>query len=99
MRWDCSITDVPTAGTQVQIRNTKDEVSWIKFRAPSSNTGVTYVGLSDMSATDGFPLGASGGEDADLEFDFRPGSVPIDEFWVDAATNGDDVGWAVIFKT
>jgi len=100
VQFDSNLTDVPSAGTAVQINNTNDKVLWIKFQAPSANSGVTYVGLSDVSATNGYPLGAAGGVDAILELDFRGygGSVLMSDFYVDSATNGDDVGWAVILQ-
>lgn len=71
---------------------------WIKFTAPTANTGLTYVGDSAVSATNGYPLGAAGGVDATLELDFRPGSVAMHTFYVDAATNGDDVAYVVIYE-
>ena len=98
MRTDNGITDVSSAGTAVQIKNTKDRVLWIKFSAPAGNSGVTYVGESDVSSSNGYPLGAAGDVDAQLELDFRPGSVSADTFYVDAASSGDDVGWVMILQ-
>jgi len=94
------MTDVPTAGTAVQILNTSDRVLWIKFTAPTANTGLTYVGLSDVSATNGYVLGAAGGVDATIELDFAKydGSIPASQLYIDAATNGDDVSWIAILK-
>jgi hypothetical protein len=94
---DFGVTDVSSAGTAVQVIDQTTRVVWIKFTAPTANSGLTYVGLSDVSATNGYPLGASGGVDATLELDFRPdGSIALSAFYVDAATNGDDVAWAYI---
>lgn len=98
MRFDGGFTDVTTAGTRVQISNTRDRVLWIRFQAPSGNTGLTFVGRSDVSSTNGYVLGATGGVDAVLEIDFRPGSEILSAFYVDAASDGDDVSWAVILK-
>lgn len=89
--------DIPSAGTAVQILNQKDKVVRIKFTAPAANTGLTYVGNSDVSATNGYPLGAAGGVDATTDWiELSPGSITIDTFYVDAATNGDDVAWIAI---
>tara|TARA_Y100000310_G_scaffold258860_1_gene267398 strand:- start:7830 stop:8126 length:297 start_codon:yes stop_codon:yes gene_type:complete len=98
VRIDSATTDVPTAGTQVQILNTKARVAWIKFTAPTANTGLTYVGASDVSSALGYPLGAAGGVDATVELDFRPGTISADALWVDAAVNGEDVAWIAILR-
>ena len=98
MRFDTGTTDVATAGTQVQISNTRDKVLWIQFRAPSANSGLTYVGRADVSATNGYTLGAAGDVDSVLTLNFGTygGSIELSNFWVDAATDGDDIDWAVI---
>jgi hypothetical protein len=93
-RFDTGQTDVPSAGTAVQISNTSDRVRWIRFKAIPGNTGSGFVGKSDVSATNGFTLEKD--DDIGLAFDFKEGSVPFSDFWVDAANNGDDVEWAVI---
>jgi hypothetical protein len=100
MQFDSDIVDVPSAGTAVQLSNTTNRVLWIKFTAPTANSGITYVGLSDVSATNGYPLGAAGGVDATLELNFEVsgGSVLMSTFYVDAATNGDDVAYAIIYE-
>jgi hypothetical protein len=96
VRIDSDIVEVGTAGTRVQILNTSDKIAWIKFTAPTANSGLTYVGLSDVSATNGYVLGAAGGVDATVEMDFRPGSIVASTLYIDAATNGDDVAWIAI---
>jgi hypothetical protein len=107
MRFDAGIVDVPGAGTREQVSNTPDRVLWIKFTALEANSGITYVGLLDVDSSPdssaeryGYPLEAAGGIDATLELDFAAsgGSVPMSTFWVDAATNGDDVAYAVIYE-
>jgi len=89
---------VDPAGTAVRILNTKDKVIWIKFTAPTANSGLTYVGDSEVSATNGYVLGAAGGADATLELNFSPGSITMDTFYIDAASTGDNVSWAAIFR-
>ena len=98
MRFDTGVTDVPTAGTQVQIKNTRDKVVWIKFKSLAGNNGITYVGVSDVSASNGYELDPSGGVDGELVLDFRPGSILASAFWVGVATNGDDIAWAMILQ-
>ena len=97
MRIDSGFTNVASADTAVQVSNTRDRVLWIKFKALAANSGLTYVGLSDVEATaNGYELGAGGGVDGQVELDFRPGSVLFNVFWVDAASSGDDVAWIAI---
>jgi hypothetical protein len=93
MRFDSGITDVPSAGTAVQISNTSDKVLWIKFKA---SVGTIYVGKSDVSSTNGYPVTTAAGLGLELDFGEHDGSVLLSEFWVDGATNGDDAAWAVI---
>ena len=92
MRFDTGTTDVPSAGTAEQISNTPDRVKAIEAHAPSGNTGSVYFGVSDVSATNGRELAP--GEAA--TYSFGAGSVLFSVFYVDAATSGDDLDWAVI---
>ena len=98
MRFDSGSTNVSSAGTAVQVQNTTSRVAWIKFTAPAANSGLTYVGDSAVSASNGYLLGAAGTVDATLELDFRPGTIPFNTFYVDAASNGDDVAWAAVLE-
>ena len=99
LKFDSDVVDIPSAGTAVQLLNTSNLVRWIKFTAPATNTGLTYVGDSAVSAANGYPLTAAGGIDATLELNFEAagGSVVMSTLYVDAATNGDDVAYAVIY--
>ena len=56
------------------------------------------MGDSAVSATNGYVLGAAGGADATVELSFSPGSITMDTFYIDAASNGDDVSWIGIFR-
>jgi hypothetical protein len=97
MRIDSGITDVTTAGSRARVLNTRERVLWARFTAPAANTGLTYVGDSAVSATNGYPLGAAGGVDATIEIPIpEGGSIRAEDFYVDAATDGDDVAWAFI---
>jgi hypothetical protein len=102
VRFDSGITDIPSAGTAVRILDTTDRVLWIKFTAPAANAGLTYVGLSDVSATNGYPLGHAGGVDATVELNFKSfgGSVFANVLYIDAASSGDgdDVAWIMILE-
>ena len=92
MRFDAGTTDVPGAGTRVQISNTKDRVKFIQARGRGGNSGNTYFGVSDVSASNGMELEPG----ATITVSFGEGSESFDVFYVDAATSGDDVDWAVV---
>lgn len=87
-------TDVPTAGTRVQISNTARRVLSITFKARNANTGSIYVGISTVSSTNGFELRKN--ESVTYNFQSFLTSAPISDFYVDASVNGDDVDWAAI---
>jgi hypothetical protein len=90
-RFDTGTTDVPSAGTAVQLSNTLDRVIWIRVSARTGISGAVYFGRSDVSSSNGYELSAND----HLEIDFRPGSEAFNVFYVDASTNGNDLDWAV----
>ena len=94
MKFDAGTTTVTTAGTEVQISNTTNRVRKIQAKALAANSGITYLGVSDVSATNGYELSA--GNTITLDFADAGGTVPFSTFYVDAATNGDKVCWAVM---
>lgn len=98
MRFSAGITTVSTAGGEQQVKDSTDRVLWVKFTAPTANSGLTYVGTSTVTSSAGYPLGASGGADATLELDFRGGSVLANVFYVDSASDGDKVAWAFVLE-
>ena len=86
-----NVTNVPTAGTRVQISTSPDKVRRITFKALAGNTGDVYIGGSDVSSSVGFTLGP--GESIPLDFD--PQTEPLSSFYVDAANNDDKVSWII----
>ena len=96
MRVDQGITNVSSAGTAVQLLNATNRVKWMRFKALAGNSGLTYVGVSDVSASLGYELSA--GNTVDLNFGEFGGSVPASVFYADAATNGDKVSWIMILE-
>lgn len=103
MRVDIFTVNVPTAGTRVQLHtggglNATDKVLWARFKGRPNNTGTVYVGIADVSATNGFSLENS--DDVGLTLDFRVygGSVQAQDIWVDAATDTNKVEAAVILE-
>ena len=96
MRVDAGVTTVSTAGTAVQVLNATNRVKYLKFKALAGNSGLAYVGISDVSASIGYELSA--GNEIELNFGEFGGSVPANVFYADAATNGDKVCWMVILE-
>ena len=94
MIYDAGTTNVATAGTEVRISNTTNRVRWIKVKALAANSGITYLGVSDVTASNGDELSA--GNEIEISFTDQGGTVPFSTFYVDAATNNDKVCWSVI---
>jgi len=96
MRLDAGVTNVSSAGTAVIVNNVTNRVKWVQFKALAANSGITYVGVSDVSASIGYELSA--GNTVELNFGEFGGSVPMNIFYVDAATNNDKVAWLMILE-
>jgi len=96
MRVDQGITNVSSAGTAVQMLNTTNRVKWVRFKALAGNSGLAYVGVSDVSASLGYELSA--GNTVELNFGEFGGSVPANVFYADAATNNDKVAWIMVLE-
>ena len=96
MRLDAGITNVSSAGTAAQVNNVTNRVKWVQFKALAANSGLTYVGVSDVSASIGYELSA--GNTVALNFGEFGGSVPANVFYADAATNNDKVSWLMILE-
>lgn len=102
MRFDAVTVNVPTAGTRVALTtaglNSGDRILWARFKGRPNNTGTVYVGIVDVSATNGFSL--ENNDDVGLALDFRAygGSIPASDVYVDAATNNDKVEVALILE-
>ena len=94
MKLDAGTTTVATAGTEVQISNTTNRVRWIQVKALAANSGITYFGVSDVSATNGYELSA--GNTIEIKFSEIGGTVAFSSIYVDAASSGDKVSWAVV---
>lgn len=88
-------TDIPTAGTRVQISNTSRICASITVKARNGNTGSIYVGTSNVSSSNGVELRAN------EALTINGGAVGIafwiSDIWLDTATNGNDADfWALL---
>jgi predicted amino acid racemase len=93
---DAGTTTVSTAGTEQQISNTANRVLWLKAKALAANSGIAYLGVSDVTATNGYELSA--GNEVEINFKDVGGTIAFSSLYVDVATNGDKVCWAVILE-
>jgi len=93
---DAGTTTVATAGSEQQISNTTNRVLWIKAKALAANSGIAYLGVSDITATNGYELSA--GNEVEINFRELGGSVAFSTIYVDTASNGDKVCWLVILE-
>ena len=92
-------TTVTTAGTRVQLRNTRDAVRNIQFQVRAANTGRLFLGLSDVSATvNGWELRIPTAAKVKESFalDFGAGSVLLSLFYADSTVNGDILDWVAV---
>ena len=92
-----NVTNVASATVAVQISNTPRRLLAITFIAPTGNAGTVYVGndgAADVAAATGVPL--EPGQTVAWNFGQFGVTVPISDFWVDAATTNDDVAWAAV---
>ena len=96
MRVDAGVTTVTSAGTAVQVLNATNRIKFLKFKALAGNSGLAYVGESDVSASNGFELSA--GNTKTYNFGEFGGSVQANVWYVDAATNNDKVCWSMILE-
>jgi hypothetical protein len=97
MRVDFGTTDIPTAGERAQISTLVEQVLWIRFAMRDANTNEVYVGISDVSATNGWELSTNKRE-LELNFQQLGGSVTFNRFYVDSDASGNDVDWVVVLK-
>ena len=96
MIFDTGTTTVSTAGTEQKIYDTNSRLLVLKAKALAANSGIAYLGVSDVTATNGYELSA--GNEIEVNFREAGGSVLASTIYVDVATNGDKVCWLVILE-
>ena len=96
MRVDVGVTTISSAGTREQLNNVTNRVKFVRVKALAGNSGLTYIGVSDVAATVGYELSA--GNEHELNFGEFGGSVPANIFYADAATNGDKICWTMVLE-
>jgi len=66
MRLETGQTTVSSAGTRVQLSNVTNRVKFIKLKAIAANSGLAYVGVTDVASSTGYELSA--GNELELNF-------------------------------
>ena len=94
MIFDAGTTTVSTSGTEQQLSNTTNRVRWIKVKALAGNSGMIYLGVSDVSASNGYELDST--NTIEINFAEAGGTIPFSALYVDAASTNDKVCWNVI---
>ena len=94
MIFDAGTTTVSTSGTEQQLSNTTNRVRWIQVKALAGNSGLVYLGVSDVSASNGYELAAT--NTIEINFADSGGTVAFSSLYVDAASTNDKVCWSVI---
>tara|TARA_R100000808_G_scaffold21236_1_gene45922 strand:+ start:9080 stop:9373 length:294 start_codon:yes stop_codon:yes gene_type:complete len=94
MIFDSGTTNVASAGTRVQLSNTTNRVRWIQVKALAGNSGMIYLGVSDVSSSNGYELDAT--NTIEINFAESGGTVAFSSLYVDAASTNDKVCWSVI---
>ena len=96
MRVDVGVTTISSAGTRVQLNNVTNRVKFVRVKALAGNSGLAYIGISDVAAAVGYELSA--GNEHELNFGEFGGSVPANIFYADAASNGDKICWTMVLE-
>ena len=83
---------VTTAGTRVAVSASGLYAAQVALRAPAGNSGVIFVGGSDVSSANGWSLAAG---DTLSYGDLRNGEmsqqVNMSLIWIDASVNGEGI--------
>ena len=89
---------VTTAATQERLTTANIMCSYVRIQAESTNTGLMFIGDSQVSATLGIELKVCAGGDADdrtvesMELHAIGNDlISLRDIWVDAATTADEV--------
>jgi hypothetical protein len=89
---------VTTAGTAERLTKGDIYCSYVRIQAEDDNTGVTFIGASDVSSSRGIELMICAGGDTDARtegfmelFATRDDLISLKDIWADVATGGDGV--------
>jgi len=87
--------NVATAGTRVQLSSSAIYAKKVFIVASTSNAGLIYIGGSDVSSTNGFPLANTAPGNrvdlGDLTIGGSSEAWDLSQVYVDAANNDEDV--------
>ena len=98
MRIDFGSTNLTLAGTAQIINDVPEQVTFVKLRAREGNVGNVYVGVSDVTSTNGWTLEPRDVLLIDLDPDGKGSSLPANTFYFNGTTTNDDIDWVYSFK-
>jgi len=101
MRFLAGQTDVATAGTAVALSSDgditpSDQILWAQFKADPDNTTDVYVGVADVSASDGFSLENTDATGLIIDPGKYEQTIAAEVIYFDATTNGENVCWVLL---
>jgi len=88
---------VGTAGTQERLTTNDIKVQWVRIQPEDDNTGVVFVGDSEVSSASGIELmvSAAAGVRSVSFVEFSAsligGEISLRDIWLDVATGADGV--------
>lgn len=83
---------VTSAGTREQLTISDKQACLVLIQAPSTNTGITYLGDNQVSATNGIELAASDSITLSAQdLGLGRATIKLNELWLDVATSADKV--------
>jgi len=98
MRFDAGSTNLTLAGTAQIVNNVPEQVTFVKLRARAANVGNLYIGVSDVTSTNGWELEPRDVLLIDLDPDGKGSSLPANTFYFNGTTTNDDIDWVYSFK-
>ena len=95
---DFGSTNLTSSGSAQKINDVDRQLTFISVQAKPGNTGDLHIGVSDVSATNGWTL--KPGEAKDIDFDPQGIGIAINMnlLFFDGGTNNDDIEWMVFYK-
>lgn len=96
-----STVTITTAGTRVQVSSASQPVISVYVEALKSNTGVIYLGVSDVSSTK-YIAALAAGQGFGISTDARGrlgGELQLSTLWADSSVNGDKLQVTYLVRT
>ncbi len=95
---DVGATNLTSSGSAERINNVDRQLTFISVQAKPANAGNIFIGVSDVSSSNGWTL--KPGEAKDIDFDPQGIGlfVNMNLLFFDGADTNDDIEWIVFYK-